>query len=159
MGERSEALAEQLDRAVKDFATTVESCSDKQWSAICGDEGWTVAATAQHVAGQFPLEHEFISAAAEARTMPAYTWDDINGMNDRRAGEHSSCTKADVLTLLHHGGSSMSAYIRALTDEQLDRTASLGLAGGASVSAQQLIEGGVLIEHVTGHLASIRTAE
>lgn len=47
---------------------------------------------------------------------------------------------------------------RALSDEQLDRTGALPLADGASVSTQQLIEGGVLIGHVTGHLASIRAA-
>lgn len=46
----------------------------------------------------------------------------------------------------------------ALSDEQLDRTAPLALADGAGVSAQQLIEGGVLIEHVRGHLNSIRAA-
>ena len=31
-------------------------------------------------------------------------------------------------------------------------------AGGAEVSTQQLIEGGVLIDHVRGHLKSIKEA-
>jgi hypothetical protein len=158
MSSRATALADQFEQAVAEFAKTVEQCPDAQWRATCGAEGWTVAATAQHVAGQFPLEHEYISAAAEGREMPAHTWDDINGMNERRAQGASACSKADVLNLLRDGGSSMAAYIRGLSDEQLDRTAPLPLADGALVSAEALILGGVLIDHVKGHLQSIRAA-
>ncbi len=158
MGKRSDELAAKFEQAVAEFAATVERCSDTQWGAACSGEGWTVAQTAQHVSGQFPLEMEFITAAAEGKPLPTYTWDDINGKNDGRASRHRSVTKADVLNELRDGGASTAAYIRALTDEQLDRTGALGLAGGASVSTQQLLEGGVLIEHVTGHLASIRAA-
>ena len=63
-----------------------------------------------------------------------------------------------MLKELRAGAASVSSYIRALSDGQLDRTGTLGLAGGATVSTQQLIEGGVLIAHVTEHLASIRSA-
>lgn len=158
MGTRAEELATQFEQAVADFARTIEGCSEAEWQKMCGDEGWTVAVTAQHVAGQFPLEHEFISAAAEGRAMPSYTWDDVNGKNDTRAAANASCTRADVLALLKDGSASMARYVRALTDEQLDRTSALPLAGGATVSTQQLIEGGVLIDHVRGHLASIKAA-
>ena len=101
---------------------------------------------------------EYITAAAEGREMPAYTWDDINGMNGRRAEQNSAASKADVLKELRAGAASTASYIRGLSDEQLGRAASLPLAGGASVSAQQLIEGGVLIDHVRGHLQSILAA-
>ncbi|MEO6197760.1 MAG: hypothetical protein ABIP58_06585 [Dehalococcoidia bacterium] len=40
----------------------------------------------------------------------------------------------------------MAAYIRGFSDEQLDATINLPLAGGAAVATQQLIEGGVLID-------------
>lgn len=158
MGTRSDTLAGQFEQAVADFAKAVEGCSDAKWSAVCNAEGWTVAQTAQHVSGQFPLEMEFITAPAEGKPMPAYTWADINGKNDDRAGKNGSVTRADVLRELRDGAASTAAYIRALSDEQLDRTGALGLADGAAVSTQQLIEGGVLIGHVTGHLESIRSA-
>lgn len=158
MGTRSDTLAGRFEDAVADFAKTVEACSDKQWTAICNAEGWTVAQTAQHVSGQFPLEMEFITAAAEGRPLPGYSWDDVNGKNDGRAAKNTNATRAQVLEELRNGGASTAAYIRALSDEQLDRTGALPLAGGAVVSTQQLIEGGVLIEHVTGHLQSIRGA-
>lgn len=158
MGKRSEVLAGQFEQAVADFAKAVEARSDMQWAAICNAEGWTVAQTAQHVSGQFPLEMEFITAAAEGKPMPAYSWDDINGKNDSRAKKNISVNKADVVKELQDGAASTAAYIRALSDEQLDRTGSLPLADGAAVSTQRLIEGGVLIDHVTGHLESIRSA-
>jgi hypothetical protein len=158
MGKRSEALADTFEKAMADFTAAVEACGDKEWQAICGDEGWTVAATAQHVAGQFPLELEYITAIAEGRSLPSYSWDDINGKNDARAAANTSATKADVLELLRREGGKAASYVRGLSDEQLDNTAALPLAGGATVTTQQLIEGGVLIAHVTGHTASIRSA-
>jgi hypothetical protein len=156
MPTRAESLAEQFEQAVNGFAQTIEQIPDDQWSAKGGPEGWTIAGVAQHVSGQFPLEMQYITAAAEGKEMPAYSWDDINGMNESRADKNSAAAKADVLKELRDGGSSTAAYIRALNDEQLDRTGSLALAGGASVSAQQLIEGGVLIDHVRGHMKSLQ---
>lgn len=158
MGERANETATRFEQAVEDFAKVVEGCPDDKWDATCGPEGWSVAATAQHVSGQFILEREFITAAAEGRDLPPYTWDDVNGMNDRRAKENSGWSKADVLRELRDGASSMAAYIRGLDDEQLDRTGALGLAGGATVSTQQLIDGGVLIDHLRVHGESIRSA-
>ncbi len=159
MGNRSEDLASRLEQAVNEFAKEIESCSDAQWNAKGGPEGWSVAVTAQHVAGQFPLEREIIDEAVRGGTGVAYSWDDVNGKNDTRAAANENCSKSEVLALLRKDSAGMADYIRGLSDAQLDSTAPLALAGGATPSAQQLIEGGVLIEHVTGHLASIRAAK
>lgn len=158
MSQRSNELAKQFEGAVDAFARTVEECSDAQWAAVCNAEGWTVAQTAQHVSGQFVNEMMFITAGAEGRPLPPITWPQLNSMNDTRAAEHTAVTKAAVLEELRTGAASVAAYIRALTDEQLDRTGSLLLADGATVRTQDLIEGGVLIAHVTEHLESIRGA-
>ena len=157
MAGRGAALADQFDSALKDLMQTVEKMPDSKWQSTC-EEGWTVAATAQHVAAQFPLELTYITAAAEGTTPPQHTWDDINGTNETRAKDMNAISRSDVVKQLRDGGASMSAYVRGLSDEQLDRTAPLALANGAQVSAQQLIEGGVLIDHVKGHLKSIEAA-
>lgn len=158
MGTRTEALASQFEKAVADLAKTIEEVPDDKWAATGGPEGWTIAGLAQHVSGQFPLEHEYIAAAAEGQEAPGYSWDDINGKNDSRAAKNSQASKADVLAELKAGAAREAAYIRGLNDDQLDRTLKLPLAGGADVSTEQLIMGGVLIEHVTGHNESIRSA-
>jgi hypothetical protein len=158
MGSRAEELAGRFEEAMREFTAVVEGCSEEQWLKAKGPEGWPVAATAQHVSGQFPLEMEYITAAAEGRELPAYTWDDINGKNDGRAAKNMAASKEQVLSELRELGSSAAAYVRGLSDEQLDRKSKLALAGGAEVSTQQLIEGGVLIDHVKGHTESIRGA-
>lgn len=98
------------------------------------------------MSGQFPLETEYITAAAEGKESPAYSWDDINGKNDGRAAANTGATRSQVLAEFKEGGSSVAAYIRGFSDEQLDATINLPLAGGAAVATQQLIEGGVLID-------------
>lgn len=156
MASRAENLVNQFEQAVADFAQTIEQIPDDKWTSQGGPEGWTIAGVAQHVSGQFPLEMEYITAAAEGRPLPSYSWDDINGKNESRAAKNSTATKAEVLQELRDGAASTAAYVRALSDDQLDRAGSLPLAGGASVSTQQLIEGGVLIDHVRGHLESLQ---
>jgi hypothetical protein len=159
MATRGEQLADQFEQAVRELEKTIEQSSDEQWQKTCGAEGWTVAQTAQHVAGQFyAIESEYIFAAADGKPLPAYTWDDINAKNDGRAAKNAGATKQEVLDLLRSDGEKMARYVRGLSDEQLDRKSELALAGGATVTTQQLIEGGVLIDHVNSHLRSIRAA-
>ncbi len=155
MGQRSEALAAQFEQAIAELAKVVGDTSDQQWKAVCGEEQWTVAATAHHVGAQLPLEMEYITAAAEGRAMPAYTWDDINQRNAQHAQAFRACTRDDVLTLLGDQAPATAAYVRGLSDEQLDRSVAFPLAGGAMVTTEQLILGGVLITHAQAHLQSI----
>ena len=159
MSERANELAKQFEEVSAELASEIEKTSDEKWQTACGPEGWTVAATAQHVAGQFPLESEYIFAAAEGKPMPTYSWDDINHKNDTRAAANSGATKAEVLELLRKDTARMAEYVRNLSDQQLDRQISLPLADGAMVTTQQLIEGGVLIDHVRGHTKSIQAAK
>lgn len=157
MGSRTNALADQFEQAVSAFADAIDQYPDARWTAAQGLEGWTVAATAQHVSGQFPLEMEYITACAEGRPLPGYSWDDINAKNDGRAAANLQAGKAGVIQELRDGAATTAAYIRALNDDQLDLKGHLALAG-AEVTCQQLIEGGVLIDHVRGHLQSIQAA-
>jgi hypothetical protein len=158
MTARTDALATQFETALAELIATIEACPEAQWRAVCGDERWTVAATAQHVGAQFGIERDLINGTAGIAPMPQVGWDEINESNERRAQQFSACTKEDAMKLLKQDGPKMAALVRSLTDEQLDRAVSFPLAGGASVTTQQIIEGGVLIDHVRAHLKSIRAA-
>jgi hypothetical protein len=158
MPTRAEQLANQFEQAVNDFAKTIEQIPDDRWLATGGPEGWTIAALAQHVSGQYPLEMEYLTAAAEGRPLPSYTWDDVNGMNGRRADANSNASKANVLRELRDNAANAAAFVRGLSDEQLDRASALPLAGGAEVATQQLIKGGVLIDHAREHMKSLQGA-
>src|SRR5207247_10435317 len=92
--------------------STSERIRDEKWSAKEGPEGWTGAGVAQHVSGQFPLEMQYITAAAEGKSLPGYSWDDINGMNESRAEKNSAASKAEVLRELREGAASTAGYVR-----------------------------------------------
>jgi len=151
MGERGEKLAARFEQAVADFAAAVEACPDDVWRSVRGPEGWTVAAAAQHVSGQFPLEMEYVTAWAEGRPSPAYTWADVNGKNDARAAKNTNATKADVLNELRTSAADIARYIRGLSDAQLDRKQGLPLADGAEVTTEQVLLSGILIDHLDAH--------
>ena len=152
---RAEALADQFEKALGELIQTVEACPDDQWGKVCGDEGWTVAATARHVGFQWELERKILDGAAGITPVYQCTWDDVNTLNEKHAQEHSNASKAAVAALLRSGGPEMGAYVRGLSDEQLDNAPPFPLADGAKVPTQALIEGGVLIDHITAHLKSI----
>lgn len=158
MGGRAAALADRFEGAISELAKTIEQCPEDKWGALCGEEQWTVAATAHHVATQFPLEMEYLLAASTGTAMPPHSWDDINVRNARHAEEFTAIGKVDALKALRENSGPIAAWVRALTDEQLDRTAPLALANGATVSTEQLILGGVLIDHAVAHTKSIRSA-
>ena len=156
MGAKGEELARQFEEAIAALKGEVERCDASRWQQTCGPEGWTVAATAQHVLAKFGLEHRYMAAAAEGAEMPQLSWNDINQLNETRAADQSAVSKDIVLDMIRDDVPKMAAYVRSLSDGQLERTAPLPLAEGAEVSAQQLIEGGVLIDHVRAHPKSIQ---
>jgi hypothetical protein len=151
MGERAQQLAARFEQAVEDFAAAVEACPEDVWRSVRGPEGWTVAAAAQHVSGQFPLEMEYVTAWAEGKPAPAYTWADVNAKNDARAAKNTNATKADVLKELRASAPGIASYIRGLNDEQLDRKMGLPLADGAEVTTEQVLLSGILIDHLDAH--------
>jgi hypothetical protein len=155
MGTRGDDLAKQFEQAMAELRKAVEDYPEDQWHSVRGPEGWTVAANVHHVGHQFPLELEYLKAGAAGAAMPTHTWDDINARNDKHAEEMRACSKQDALEILNEA-SSMAAFVRGLSDEQLGRKSALPLANGAMVSTQQMIEGGFLIDHVRAHLKSIQ---
>jgi hypothetical protein len=159
MGSKGEQLAEQFEQSLADFVRTVESFPEDKWQSLCGDEGWTVAATARHVGYQWEIEKELIEGTAGTKPMPSYTWDDVNKRNADHAQQYSSASKTDVLGLLREKGPPMASLVRGLSDEQLNRKTPFPLADGAAVTPQQIIEGGVLIDHINAHLKSIRAVQ
>jgi hypothetical protein len=158
MGNQGEELATQFENALAELVQTVETFPDDKWQAVCGDEGWTVAATARHVGYQWEIEKELIEGTAGRAPMPPYSWDDVNKRNEDHAQQFSTASKADVLGLLRDQGPTMATYVRGLSDDELAKKTPFPLADGAAVSPQQIIEGGVLIDHINAHLKSIRAA-
>jgi hypothetical protein len=80
--------------------------------------------------------------------------DMLHEMNAKHAKEQANCTKAETLALHEKGAAAAAATLRALSDAELDRKGTV-LTGVPAMTTQQAIEG-ILINHVTDHMGSIR---
>src|SRR5438067_6351999 len=133
MSERAEALARQLEQVVGEFTRAVEECSEGRWRAKTSGEGWSVGVVAHHVAAAHLEAMGIIQGVANGQGMPPITLEMIDQGNAKHAEEHANCTKAETLDLLKRNGSSAVAAVRALSDEQLDRSTPMAAFGGAPV--------------------------
>jgi hypothetical protein len=75
-------------------------------------------------------------------------------MNAKHAREQANCTKAETLALHEKGAAAAAAALRALSDAELDRKGTV-LTGMPAMTTQQVVEG-ILINHITDHMGSIR---
>jgi hypothetical protein len=157
MSERAAALAAAFESANNDVIAAVEGCTPDQWGRTCADEGWAVATAAHHVAINHPMILGLVRLIANGQEVPAITMEMIDAGNAQHAIEFANADRDETLSILRREGKATADAVRALTDEQLDRTAPMAFAGGQHWSAADLIER-VLIGHPTQHGLSIKTA-
>ena len=154
MSERAEALAAQFEQANNDLIKAVESMSDAQWKATCTSEGWPVGVTAHHVGGGHHAIGGLAQAIANGQPVPPLSMEQINQGNAQHAQQYANCNKAETLELLRRDGDAAASMVRGLSDEQLQRSASVI---GNQMTAEQVIQN-ILIGHVQMHGASIKQA-
>jgi hypothetical protein len=154
MGARAEQLAKKFDESCAEFNKVVEGLSDADWTKVTSAEKWPVGVVAHHLAEGHANVGGLVHLVAKAQPLPGLTWEMIHANNAKHAKEQTNVTKAAALALLKANGEKTSALVRALSDAELDRSASV-LAGMPAMTAAQAIEG-ILINHVHEHLGSIR---
>ncbi len=156
MSQQGQELALQFERANSELIAAIEQCPDARWWARCEPEGWTVAATAHHVAASHRLIAEWVRIVATGLPESPTTMAMIHEDNARHAVEYAACTKEETIALLRHEGVAAAQLVRGLSDEQLQRVGPFH-AGIEPWSTERVIEA-ILIGHGTGHLRSIRAA-
>ncbi|MFT4039249.1 MAG: DinB family protein [Thermomicrobiales bacterium] len=157
MSERSAKLADHLDAAFADTIAFAESVPDDQWTAFVGPEQCTIAALASHIEGSTQgVIDVLVKPIAEQREIPAVNPGMIDAMNAKNAEENAERPKAETLDALRQRSQSIGAYLRGMSDEELDRTAVLFFSPDP-VSAEAVIHS-ALINHVQEHLASMKQA-
>jgi len=154
MGDRAKALAERFAAFNNEVIAFVGRCSDDDWQKVCPGEGWTIGVAARHIAAGHYNALGLAKMIVAGEKLPDITMEAINQGNAKHAKDHADCTKDEVFGILRDNGSSISGYVNALTDEDLDRTGHLGLAGGA-ISTQQFIEN-IIIQSAREHLSSMK---
>jgi hypothetical protein len=154
MGARAESLAKQFEAKAAEMTAALAKLSDADWKKVTAAEKWPVGVTAHHVAGGHEAIAGIVKTIASGQSIPNFTGAMLDEMNAKHAREHAACTKAETLALHEKGAAAAAATVRALSDTDLGRSGTV-LTGMPPMTAQQVVEG-ILINHITDHLGSIR---
>ena len=157
MSDRSQRLAEELKQVTDEVAAFVEAVADEAWRRACTAEQCTVAALACHIAdGYGGILESLVKPIAEGHEGPRFGQEDLAQWNAAAAEANAAQPKAVALERLRTQAPPAIAYVRALSDQQLDRSGPLPF-GGDPMTAEAVIAH-VLIGHPRGHLASMQAA-
>jgi hypothetical protein len=152
---RAQALADRLEQTNQEVIELV-AAANGNLSATCPVEGWTAAAVGSHIGfGHTGIADNLIKPIVEGREVPPFKMSDFNEGNATHAREHAAMPQEQVLALLRENGAAAVAYVRSLSDDDLDRTTVLPVMGDEPVTAERVIEM-VLIGHPRAHGASLR---
>ena len=151
---RANALAERLEQGARALAALAETLTDAEWQTRIAD-GRTVGVVVHHVASMYPIEIELTGLLAAGKPILGVTPAVVADINARHAAEHDGVTKADALALLRANSAAAANAIRALTDEELDRAATVSYSADAPLTCQFWVEDHP-VRHSYHHLARIR---
>ncbi len=155
--ERAEALAERFGAANRAVRVAIAAATDERLRTTCPAERCTTVALACHVANGHEVVSGWVRTLVAGHALPPVTMDVVDRANAEGFARDAGCTRDEVLERLARNGEAVAETVRGLTDAELDLTAPFALFGGASVSAQTLIEQ-ILIGDPLAHLPSIRAA-
>ena len=73
MGAKGDAFAKQFEAKAEEATALLEKLSAADWKKTTAAEGWTVAATAHHVASSYEPITRIIEAIAAGQALPRFT--------------------------------------------------------------------------------------
>jgi hypothetical protein len=153
MNARAKELDARFEQINQDVIDSVSGATDL--SVPCPSEGWTAAAVGAHIGGAHRgILEGLIQPLVAGREIPSSIGPSDEG-NARQAAENAALPRDQILTLLRDHGAMATAYLRTLSDADLDRTVILPVFGENPVTVQQVIEW-VLIGHAADHANSLR---
>ncbi len=154
---RATALADRLEQGARALGAFAASLNDAQWRTPVPGDGRTVGVIVHHVASMYPIEMQLAQLLAAGQPIANVTWPDVHAINATHARENEGVTKAVALDLLQRNSAAAASAIRLLTNEQLDRAASISLNADAPLTCQFFLEDHP-VRHSYHHLARIRAA-
>jgi hypothetical protein len=154
---RADALADRLERGARALALFASELTEAEWQTRVPGDGRRIGVVVHHVASVYPVEIGLAQTVAAGNPVTGVTMDDIHAMNARHAEDNDTVTKAAALDLLARNSAAAAAAIRALSDEELDRAATVSLYSDAPLTSQLILEDHA-VRHSYHHLARIRKA-
>jgi hypothetical protein len=157
MSHRTNALADRLEQGASALAAFASGLTDAEWQTRVPRDGRTVGVIVHHVASMYPLEMQLASGLAAGKPIAGVSWNDVHEINAKHAREYASVTKAQALDLLKRNSTEAAAGLRAMSDDELDRAATISLNSDAPLTCQYFLEEHP-VRHSFHHLAGIRAA-
>lgn len=154
MPTQAQELATKLKKFNEEMIAFVESVPEAAWRKPCHGEQWTVGVVARHVgAGHYAIM-ELAKMIIAGTLMADFTSDQVAASNKAHAAKHAACTREEVLSILAHKGNKLVAYVKGLSDADLDKQANISDFGG-EISVRQLLKATIL-KSGGEHLESMR---
>ncbi len=153
--ERSRALADDFAAANAEVVTFACSCDEHAWVLTVPGEEWAVGVVVHHIAEGHANGLRWLEAMARGDGVSdtAEGIDEANAQHARRAGD---VTQAETVALLEENGRRLEALLRSLSDEELDRVAPFGPAGGQALPTGALAA--VAARHAREHMTHAEEA-
>ena len=155
--ERAEALAERLEKGVRDLAVFAATLTPEEWSTPLPHDGRKGGVVVHHVASVYPIEIQLAQTIAAGTVITGVTSADINKMNASHAKQFDTVSKQATLDLLRENSEAAAAAIRKLTDEELDSAVPVSLYSDAILTCQFMLEDHA-VRHSSHHLEALRKA-
>jgi hypothetical protein len=153
--DRATALADDFAAANADAMDFVRRCTQTEWKLTVPGEGWSVGVVLHHVAVGHGHGVRWLQDMASGEGVTDTT-EGIDRENAAHAVRMEAVGKDETLALLEQNGTLLEAALRALSDEELSRTARFGPAGGRAMPTEALAA--VAARHAREHLAHARGA-
>jgi hypothetical protein len=153
--ERAAALAADFAAANGEALQLARSCTDADWHRNVPGEEWTVGVVLHHIAEGHTNGLRWLRSMASGEGV-SESAEDIDDANAAHAARASSVDQVETAALLANNGALLEQALRALTDEELDRGAPFGPAGGRMLPTGDLAA--VAARHTRSHLSSALSA-
>jgi hypothetical protein len=155
--QRANALADRLEQGARALDTFASALTQTEWQTRLPGDGRRIGVVVHHVASVYPLEVHLAQTVGAGQPVTGVTMTDVNEMNAQHADENDAVSKAVALDLLRRNSAAAAAAIRALSDDELDRAASVSLYADAPLTCQFVLEDHA-VRHSYHHLARMRAA-
>jgi len=157
MSQRTNALAERLERGAKALADFADTLTEIECQIRVPRDGRAIGVIVHHVASVYSWQIRLAQTIADRKPVLGVTWDDVHKTNAEHAKKYGSVTKEEAIDLLRRNSAAAAAAIRALDDEDLDEAAPVSLNSSAPLTCQFILEDHA-VRHSYHHLALIRAA-
>ena len=155
--QRADALAMRLEHGASALAAFASALTSAEWQTRLPKDGRKVGVVVHHVATMYPLETQLAGRLARGEPVVGVTPAAVDEINAAHAKEHDAVTKEAALELLRRNSAAAAAFIRTLSDEELDQAAAVSLNSDAPLTCQFMLEDHA-VRHSYHHLARIRAA-